>query len=59
MLFFQLSDLDVRLHFGAVDKLGNPLLFGTSFIDVIVRGVFPMERGIFPVRFVSVAIISE
>lgn len=44
MLFVQLGNLHVCIHFVVVDIAMVPLLIGTCFVDMFVKGIFPMER---------------
>lgn len=59
MLFVQLGDLHVHVQFGVVDNLAVLVLIGTSIIVTFVKGIFPMEPLIVPIRCHPVAIISD
>lgn len=59
LLFIQLGNLQVLVHFGVVDNMAVPLLNSTLFIDRFVGVVFPMKRGIIPVRSRAVTIPAE
>lgn len=59
IMFVQLSDLHVRVHFGVVAKLVMLLLVGTLVLNRLVKRIFPMERLIVPIQSPSVATISE
>lgn len=59
ILFDQLADLHIHVHFGVVNSLAVPLLFGASFIDRFVKRIFSMERFIVPIWSPLVAIIPE
>lgn len=48
VLFVHLGDLQGHVHFGVVDSLAIPLIFGTSFIDRFDRVIIPVERRIIP-----------
>lgn len=59
ILFIQLGQLYVGVQFGVVDYLAGMLLGGMSFIDKFGKQNFSTERGIVPIQYRSVAIISE
>lgn len=59
LLFVQLGNLHVRVHFDLLDNLALPLIFGTPFIDKFALGISLMERYIFPLQSRAVVIISE
>lgn len=42
MLFFQLGHLNVPVHFVFLDSFALLLLVGTSFIDMLVKEIFPL-----------------
>lgn len=49
-LFVQPGDLHMNLYFGVVRNLTVPLLFPTSFIESLVKIVFPMDPRIVSTR---------
>lgn len=51
-----LSDLEVCVYFGDVQKLAAPLLVRTSFTDGFFKSTFPMERQNVPIRSCPVVI---
>lgn len=59
MLFNQLGDHYVRVHFLVVDNLAVPLHLRTSFIVIFVNRVFAIERRIFPIRSHAVTTLPE
>lgn len=58
-VFVQLTNTQLPVHFGFADILSIPLLVGALFINRFVNGMFPLERGIFPVLSRPVVIISK
>lgn len=59
ILFFQLGDLHVRVHFGFVSNFAVRLLIRTFFIDSFVKGLFLVERRTVRIWPRPVAIFSE
>lgn len=48
LLHIRVGDISVRSWFGAVTILAFQLLQGRSFIDRLLKGIFPRDRRIVP-----------
>lgn len=57
ILLVQLHELHLRLHFGIADKLGVLQLLRAPSIDILAKGIFPMEQRVVPIQTHLVAIV--
>lgn len=54
----RIGDLYTRIWFGIVDSMAVNELIGTTYTDILIKGIFPMEQQVMPIHSRAVAILA-